>query len=302
MISIIMPSSFFNLSNIDEDMQDEYDAIFRVKDSNVTVILFEYNAWFNEHRLILHWKGAKASSYGVYRGWMMQPSLYKDFYNELLQNGIRLITSPDVYSLMHLFPNAYKYISADTPKILTYPCHSHIELSDIRKHFSRFIVKDFVKSVKGTEFPDVFDVNEITQVEFDSWIKVFYNYRCELLTGGICIKEYVDLRKYHCNNAEFTNEFRVFYLFGTILAIGENSNQLSKEQCIHSKPPLPLILRYKNLESPFYTIDFAELSTGDWIIIEVGDGGVSGIPVAYSKDIFYKKLIERLKDGTGMVN
>ena len=39
-------------------------------------------------------------------------------------------------------------------------------------------------------------------------MKLFYNYRGNLYTGGICIKEYLLLRKY----GDKTNEYRVFYV------------------------------------------------------------------------------------------
>ena len=55
------------------------------------------------------------------------------------------------------------------------------------------MVKDYVKSVKGTSFPRYFD-HTIDQDAFNQWMEVFYQYRGDLLTGGICIKEYLDLK------------------------------------------------------------------------------------------------------------
>lgn len=36
----------------------------------------------------------------------------------------------------------------------------------------RFMVKDYVKSVKGSEFPKFFD-ESVTQEEFDKWMEIF---------------------------------------------------------------------------------------------------------------------------------
>ncbi len=141
----------------------------------------------------------------------MKPSQYNQFYDKLLANNIELIIAPGEYEQMHIFPNAYKFFGDDTAFMKVYPLHEQIEISDVKKHFNRFLVKDFVKSVKGTEFPKYFDVS-ITQEEFDNWIEVFYKYRGNLLTGGICIKKFLSLKFY----GERPNEYRVFYANGEI--------------------------------------------------------------------------------------
>ncbi len=77
--------------------------------------------------------------------------------------------------------------------MMVFPLYEQIDVSILTDNFNRFMVKDYVKSVKGTEFPKFFD-NTITQGEFDKWMEIFYQYRGNLLTGGICIKEYLDLK------------------------------------------------------------------------------------------------------------
>lgn len=101
-----------------------------------------------------------------------------------------------------------------------YPLHARIDVEEIKQYFDRFMIKDYVKSVKGTEFPRFFD-QAITQDQFDKWMEVFYNYRGELLIGGICIKKYLDLKRY----GERTNEYRVFYINHEIATISRNSGQ-----------------------------------------------------------------------------
>jgi len=143
------------------------------------------------------------------------------------------------------------------------------------------MVKDSVKSVKGTEFPSYFD-QTTTQDEFDEWMKVFYKYRGDLLTGNICIKEYLDLKKY----AGATNEFRVFYANHQVISVSRNSNQPSYT----AEPPVELIQKYSELQSPFYTVDYAELADGRWIIIEAGDGGVSGLSPGQEMESYFRAL------------
>ena len=143
------------------------------------------------------------------------------------------------------------------------------------------MIKDYVKSVKGTDFP-VFFENSVTQEEFDFWMNKFYEYRGDLFTGGICVKEFVDLKLY----GKSKNEYRVFYINGEVATINRNSGQLDYA----AVPPKTLVEKYMHLNSKFYTIDFAELQDGSWIVIEAGDGSVSGLSDFQDYDEFFRKL------------
>lgn len=265
---ILFPSSYIYKNRIDEDLANEYNEC--KKTGLYDIVLFSYEDWFNHHKLVLFNKPSTIRK-GIYRGWMMQPELYSQFYLELKKNNIELITNPKSYNLMHIFPNAYKYLKYDTAKIKTYPLHSSINIDEIKRDFNDFIVKDYVKSVKGSEFPNHFN-SSITQIEFDKWMQIFYKYRADLLTGGICIKEFLPLKHY----GDITNEYRVFYCNGKIISIYPNSGQ-AKQKITINKVPEKLIYKYCNLNSPYYTIDYAELKDGTWKILECGDGSVSGL-------------------------
>ena len=154
----------------------------------------------------------------------------------------------------------------------------------MKSTFGRFMVKDYVKSVKGSDFPVYFDLT-ITQSEFDAWMKKFYQYRGNLLTGGICIKKYLDLKKYDSH----TNEYRAFFYRNELMLLMKSSNQ--SDACC--KPPVELMNKYKMLDSPFFTLDFAQLEDDSWTIIESGDGQVSGITDSSQIELFYKLLKEK---------
>lgn len=262
---IVFPSSFFSEAKVDEDLQKEYDAVLGT--GLFDVALFGYDKWFNEDKLIVKASPAEERR-AVYRGWMMKPDQYERFYRELLNNNIKLVTEPDHYKQIHVFSNVYEYLKEDTAKMKIFPLHSKIDVELLKKTFGRFMVKDYVKSVKGTEFPRFFD-QSVDQDGFDRWMEVFYKYRGDLLTGGICIKEYLDLKHY----GETTNEYRVFYINHEIATICRNSGQGNYTP----EPSRELIEKYRNLNSPYYTVDYAELEDGTWKIVEAGDGEVSGL-------------------------
>ena len=274
--TILFPSSFFDTKKVDEDLQKEYDAV--VSTGLFSVALFGYEKWFNEDKLIVT-NIPEEEKVVIYRGWMMKSEKYERFYTLLMEKGIRLITEPEQYRLMHIFPNVYESVKEDTAKMEIFPLHCQIDMEKIR--FPRFIVKDYVKSVKGTEFPRYFK-QPVSQDEFDQWMDVFYKYRGDLLTGGICIKEYLDLKKY----GEKTNECRVFYINHEVATVCRNSGQGNYTP----EPPKELIEKYKGLNSPYYTVDYAETVDGSWKIIEAGDGQVSGLSDGQNYEHYFRTL------------
>lgn len=275
---ILFPSSYFNIKTVDEDLIEEYDAVCETKLFNT--IIFGYEKWFNDNKLVLT-SVPKTKQKAIYRGWMMKPDKYNAFYNELLRNNIELVTSPKEYELMHIFPNIYKCFGDDTAKIRLYQLHQQIPIEELKPEFDKFIIKDFVKSVKGTDFPKYFDT-EISQDKFDAWMNVFYKYRGDLLTGGICVKEFLMLKHY----GDKTNEYRVFYINHKIATISRNSNQPNYSTEI----PHDLVSKYSNLDSCYYTVDFAELEDGSWRVIEAGDGSVSGLSELQDITAYYRAL------------
>lgn len=275
---VLFPSGFYNINKVDEDLQEEYQAV--ISTGLFDVILFDYESWFQKGKVVLN-RNLLSRRMAIYRGWMMKVEQYREFYNQLMKNNIILLTSPDQYKRFHIFPNIYPELKCDTAPILTFPKGENVDLHKIKKYFKRFMVKDFVKSVKGTEFPQYFD-SKISEADFAKWMQVFYKYRGDLFTGGICIKEYLELAR----DGNKTNEYRVFYGNGEIISICANAGQGDNLP----KPPRKLIEKYQGLNSPYYTIDFAQLKNGEWKIIEAGDGGVSGLSIGQDYEAYFRAL------------
>ena len=276
--TILFPSSYFSARRVDEDLQAEYNAALET--GLFEIVLFSYDKWFHEGTLELD-QAILEPCQAVYRGWMMKSEQYADFYRQLQQKGITLVTAPDEYEHFHIFPNIYPEIQSDTAKMLVFPDGSELKVEELKQQFPRFMVKDYVKSVKGTSFPKYFDTS-ITQQEFDEQMQKFYELRGNLYTGGICIKEYLPLKRY----GNRTNEYRVFYINGEIATISRNSGQ----GIYTPLPPQELIEKYKELGSPYYTLDYAELKDGTWRILEAGDGQVSGLSDHQDYHAYFRTL------------
>lgn len=273
---VIFPSDYFNPRQVDPDLQAEYHAASGM----YRCIVFDYEKWFYGNRFALSEHPAQDIP-AIYRGWMMKPEQYALFYQALREQHICLMTSPEAYQKFHLFPLIYPEIQKDTARILVYPDGIPVNLAQVKKNFSKFLVKDYVKSAKGSGFPDFFD-DSVTQEEFDRAMTVFYRDRAGLYTGGICIKEFLELKRYD----NFKNEYRIFVVNHKIAGIYKNSHQPEQAQAF----PVELLQDYQALDSPFYTIDCAELTDGTWKIIETGDGQVSGLPDGICPVDFFRTL------------
>lgn len=80
------------------------------------------------------------------------------------------------------------------------------------------MMKDYVKSVKGTDFPVYFD-SSWPDEELEELKERFIQMRGSLFVKGLVLKEFVDLKKRN----GVTNEYRVFYLDGKPISMFSSS-------------------------------------------------------------------------------
>ena len=276
-MTILFPLDYSGVG-VDRAFTDEYNAAI---ENDIPIVFFDQKLWDTQKQVKIDLSMPKVDDIIIYRGWMMKPEEYRAFYQLLSEKSIHLLTTPDSYEQFHLFPNIYEYIKKDTPPILQFSPKDRIDVSKIEKSLGNFMIKDSVKSAKNTDFPKYFK-KDTSQHEFDCWMKRFYEIRGKLFTGNIIAKKYVPLKQY----AGKTNEFRAFYLNGFPISISRNSLQNNITPVV----PENLVNKYSNLPSPFYTVDYAELENGTWVIIEAGDGGVSGPSPEQNLFSFYRNI------------
>ena len=278
--TILFPGSYWAKTEVDDELKPEGDAALATGELDVAV--FDYEGFHEGGELKLTSRTPDPRLPIIYRGWMMLPDEYARFNDALSTMGFLPFVSPSAYESLHLFPNSYKAVSADSPGLLAYE-GTEVNAEEVNASFGRFMMKDWVKSVKGTSFPSCIET-PISQDELDGLISEFVRLRGSLFTKGIVIKEYVDLMR----RGGKTNEWRAFYLDGKQLTLNRNSDQAASAP----RPPKRMVARHANLPSPFYTVDYAELEDGSWTILETGDGQVSGIACSQGPDVFYRLLAE----------
>ncbi|MEE1421423.1 MAG: ATP-grasp domain-containing protein [Eggerthellaceae bacterium] len=283
---ILFPSDYFSLSAPNDNFRSEFDAVIATEGLEAT--LFNFDDYIEGHPLALTKHAEHLPELVIYRGWMMKPEQYRRFHDDLTSMGFEPLVSPLCYERMHCFPNAGEMFDGQTPRFMAFPEKDgqvSIEADVINETFKRFMIKDYVKSVKNTDFP-TFIKTPVTQEELDGYIQDFIQRRGSLFTGGIVLKEYVDLKKYE----GATNECRQFVFLQETLGLSRNSSQPQTAP----EPPASYLSMLNTAVAPFYTVDYAELADGTWTIIEAGDGQVSGLAESDDPIRFYKAITDRL--------
>lgn len=280
--TVLFPSSYWSRDEIDDEFGPERDAALAAGELDVTIFDFETFHAGGELELT---SGLPSPLLPViYRGWMMLPDEYARFCEGLSGIGLAPLVSPAAYESLHLFPNSYPKVSADSPGLLAYE-GTEVSAEEVNASFGRFMMKDWVKSVKGTSFPPCVET-PVSQEELDGLVADFVRRRGDQFTRGIVVKEYVDLAR----RGGKANEWRAFYLWGRQLTLNRNSGQAAASP----RPPERMVARHADLASPFYTVDYAELEDGSWTVLETGDGQVSGLADSQDPGVFYRLLAEAL--------
>lgn len=281
--NILFPADYFDKSSPDPALRAEYEAA--AQEPRLDAILFDLEAFEERGKLKLSNQPQSPKLPLVYRGWMMKPARYLAFYEALFAKGLRPLVGSRDYAELHQFPLIYaksEKLRALSPKTIAFP-GGRIDALAVNAAFDRFMVKDYVKSAKNTSFPCSIPT-PISQEDADSLSEAFVELRAGLFTGGIVCKEYADLAKYE----EKTNEWRAFYLGGRLLNVCRNSNQPNTAP----KPPEEMVCEVSGLGSPYYTVDFAEKADGEWIVVETGDGQVSGLAAAQDPVLYFTVLAD----------
>lgn len=263
--------------------------------------LIDFEALANEEniekclRLIPH---SAVKLFGVYRGWMMSPSKYEKLFNGLAAKGITLINNPEQYKHCHYLPEWISEIGDQTPRSSVLALDSAEQLSSelLKDCLASFgsnpiIVKDFVKSEKH-HWEDACFIQNASDLEHAMKVcRRFLELRGTDLEGGLVFRKFMNFKKlgiHPKSKMPLTEEFRAFVLEGRLMSVMKywDEVQYPAEAVSFNS----LLNSVASVPSNFFTVDFARLETGEWMIIELGDGQVAGLPDNMDTTNFYKAL------------
>lgn len=115
---------------------------------------------------------------------------------------------------------------------------------------------------------------------------------------GVIYRKFIPLVTFEVgiNGLPFTNEWRIFYYKGKRLSHGYYWTNASSSPASIKQAGLDFadeVAKKVAEHVNFFVLDVAETESGEWILIEVNDGCMSGLS-ANDPDILYKNLLEEL--------
>lgn len=242
-------------------------------------------------------KEAEKKECGIYRGWMLNPKQYKNLYDGLLKKNIELINSPDKYKHCHYLPDSYEKIESRTPKSNWTSNLDESSIAKLTKEFgqSPIIVKDFVKSEKHYWEDACFIPNASDSRKVKSVVAKFLELRGDSLNEGIVFRQFEELEfltEHSKSGMPLTKEFRIFFGNKKVVKV---FNYWDDGDYGETKPELDSFIELaQNVNSNFFTMDIAKKKNGGWIIMELGDGQVAGLPDNADRSEFYNNLKENI--------
>ncbi|AEF81480.1 ATP-grasp domain-containing protein [Leadbettera azotonutricia] len=279
----------------DEAFAEEYVA---AKNAGFETLLFDYDN-LSTSRIV----PTDNPETIIYRGWMLTSRQYSDLYAQLFKKNYKLINEPQEYENCHYLPDSLQFISNYTPKTIFQKHEDENDIDFIIEEAKIFgpnpvIIKDYVKSEKHYWKNACFVEDATNSSKLREVIKTFIDLRGSSLNVGIVVREYIDLKNisvHSKSNMPLSEEYRLFFLNHSLLEIynyweeGEYNTEL------------PDIKQFKeiaiSISSNFFTMDIAKTKNDKFIIIELGDGQVAGIPEKEDKNKFYQDVYSLFNKG-----
>src|SRR5262249_23328362 len=239
----------------------------------------------------------------VYRGWMVTPPQYQRLYGALIARNIRLINDPDQYRHCHHLPECYPIIERLTPRSVCLSGELSIDrIMDVLTPFGDcpVIIKDFVTSRKHEWREACFIPSAADRQAVGRVVGRFLELQGDDLNEGLVFRQFVEFRPvgiHPRSGLPLTEEYRIFWLDArpTLCSPYWEGGQYSQ-----GYPPLGLFAEIAAaVRSRFFSMDVARRIDGVWLIVELGDGQVSGLPRASDADHFYEALCERWPERAG---
>ena len=228
----------------------------------------------------------------LYRGWMFKEAEYRRLESALADRGYELFTPPDAYAEAHYLPNYYPLISGLTPPA------AWTEGADLGEAWRAarslgdgpWIVKDHVKSAKQRWDTACFIPRWADRAAFEQVCVNLLRYQGERFERGFVFKSFVPLERIGESPFGYplSEEYRLFFFRGRLLSGAPYDREGGSETDFDRFEEIA-----DRFRSGFLTMDVARAADGGWLILEVGDGGVSLLPPRVEPEEFYRALKNR---------
>ena len=230
----------------------------------------------------------------AYRGWMVTPRQYGRLYEALSARGVVLINDPDQYRHCHSLPESFPVIEGVTPRSVWLT--GDLGLDRIMEALVAFghapvIVKDFVKSRKHEWAEACFIPSASDRSAVERVVSRFLELQGDDLNEGLVFREYVEFEPigvHPKSGMPLTEEYRTFWLDGKPIFMSPYWEEGKYGSTTPTLEPFAEVA--DDARSRFFTMDLAKRRDGGWMIVELGDGQVSGLPRESDADRFYESI------------
>jgi hypothetical protein len=268
-LALLLPFDPLNERAVEDVFSRDRDA---AKELEVLTLLLDHDRLVGTEQAVAVRGLADAKASMLYRGWMIPATAYEALEAAVVAKGSSLITTAAQYTSAHHLPgwiDIFKELTPATTFVAVNATPDEIVAAATALGGPAFVVKDWVKSRKYEWDTAAFAPTVDT---LPGVVAEFIRLQEEFLVGEVVIRRFVDLDKSQ-------PEIRVWWARGHVALVSPHPD--------FSGASLPAIdgaflervcAAVVELGSPFVTTDLAMTSSGDWLVIEVGDGQVSGFP------------------------
>lgn len=220
---------------------------------------------------------------------------YDELVADLATNGSSLINSLSAHSYIANFD--YYYDIAE----YTFPTWFEFVHVPFSKREAPFVVKGRTNSRKFQWKTHMF------AKDFKAAVLLGSELMNDPFIGpqGLVIREYVPLQTFEIglNDVPMTNEWRMFFYKGTLLASGYYWAILDDHSVVEEVRPdfeatgIPFAKKVAKILSEtvsFFVLDIAKTAEGQWKVVEVNDGQQSGLNDLVDADELYRNLARAL--------
>lgn len=212
---------------------------------------------------------------------------YRELENDLAHKNARLINTYDMHMMVADIMQWANKPELSNLTVPAYSCENHYQLPE-----GAYVLKGRTNSKKHNWNTHMFAASkdEIPRVLRNLSSDTFYNEQ------GIVIRPYVPLMQLSSglNGIPIANEWRTFWLGEICLGSGwywvsEPDAQPCAEIPTEALACATTVAKIMSKHINFFVVDVAQTAKGDWMMIELNDGQMSGL-VGVNRPLFYYNL------------
>lgn len=225
----------------------------------------------------------------LYRGWMLSEVEYQALEESLLERGHRLIVTSSQYAAAHYLPNWYPKLAGYTSRSVWTEGPDAAEAWALAQSLGPppWLIKDHVKSAKESWHQACFIPPGASEAQFIASCEQLHAIRGERFERGFVVRRWLPFRTWgQTPSGPAYLEFRLFFARGRLVSAEPYFDAEDVEV-----PDFTAFERLaRRIDSPFFTMDLADLGHETYAVVEVNDGGVSSLPASLDPRELFSRL------------